>query len=144
MLRKMELPRIGYVKPNQEDMEPEKHLRKIATKGGLLYCLRLIIVTALFNAISRGKRLLPSIEKENEKRKSEDCLSGSLVEKDRINVMDTFNTKIEDSKLKLEESAKVDKKWAVLDDHMIEKNMDLQNWDTKEDNFDDWDEEMDV
>lgn len=58
--------------------------------------------------------------------------------------MDTFNTKIEDSKQKLEESAKVDKKWAVLDDHMIEKNMDLQNWDTKEDNFDDWDEEMDV
>ena len=58
--------------------------------------------------------------------------------------MDTFNTNIEDSKQKLEESTKIDKKWAVLDDHMIEKNMDLQNWDTKEDNFDDWDEEMDI
>ena len=71
LLRKMEIPRIGYVKPNPDDMESEKHLRKIATKGGLLYCLSLIIVTALFNAISRGKRLLSSIEKENEKRKSE-------------------------------------------------------------------------
>ena len=71
LLRKMEIPRIGYVKPNPDDMESEKHLRKIATKGGLLYCHSLIVVTALFNAISRGKRLLPSIEKENEKRKSE-------------------------------------------------------------------------
>ena len=29
----MEIPRKGYVKPNPDDAEMEKNLRKIATKG---------------------------------------------------------------------------------------------------------------
>lgn len=66
----MEIPRKGYVKPNPDDAEMEKNLRKIATKGSRSCLIWLILVTALFNAISRGKRLLPSIKKENEGKKS--------------------------------------------------------------------------
>ena len=32
-------------------------------------------------------------------------------------------------------------KWAVLDDNMIEKKVDMQNWDTMEGGEDDWDED---
>ena len=108
-------------------------------------CLsRLMVVTALFNAISRGKRLLPSIQKENEGKKSS-VPSGLLrVEKDRVDVIETFNEKIEDSKQRLVESQKNEKKWSVLDDHMVEKGADMLNWDTKEENADDWDEDIDL
>lgn len=105
---------------------------------------RLMVVTALFNAISRGKRLLPSIQKENEGKKSS-VPSGLLrVEKDRVDVIETFNEKIEDSKQRLVESQKNEKKWSVLDDHMVEKGADMLNWDTKEENADDWDEDIDL
>ena len=105
---------------------------------------RLMIVTALFNAISRGKRLLPSIQKENEGKKSSVPRGLLRVEKDRVDVIETFNEKIEDSKQRLVESQKNEKKWSVLDDHMVEKGADMLNWDTKEENADDWDEDIDL
>lgn len=38
------------------------------------------IVTALFNAIKRSKRMLPEIEKENEKKKSRSVYSLLFIE----------------------------------------------------------------
>ena len=106
---------------------------------------RLIVVTALFNAISRGKRLLPSLKKENEGKKSlgvRVCVS--RVEKDRVDIVEKFNEKIEDSQQKLAEDQKNEKKWSVLDEHMVEKGADMQNWDTKEESSDNWDDDVDL
>lgn len=50
--------------------------------------------------------------------------------------------KIEESKQKLSE--KQESKWSVLDDNMVEKTTDLQNWDMDEKNEDDWDEDVDL
>lgn len=144
MLKKMEIPRRGYVKPDPNNAEMEKNLRKIATKGGKLFVQWLTVVTALFNAISRGKRMLASIQKENEAKKSLFGCCRFHIEKDRVKVVDAFNEKIEDSKQKLMENQKSEKKWAVLDDQMVEKGADLQNWDTKEENADNWDVDVDL
>lgn len=50
--------------------------------------------------------------------------------------------KIEESKQKLSEAQ--ESKWAVLDENMVEKATDLQNWDMEEKDEDDWDEDVDV
>ena len=49
---------------------------------------------------------------------------------------------IEESKQKLSE--KQESKWSVLDDNMVEKATDLQNWDVEEKNDDNWDEDVDL
>ena len=51
--------------------------------------------------------------------------------------------KIQESTEKLADPVPKTSKWAVLDEHMVEKAADLQNWDTKEEAEDDWDEEAD-
>ena len=66
------------------------------------------------------------------------------VEKDRVNIVEKFNEKIEDSKQKLAEEQKNEKKWSVLDEHMVEKGADMQNWDTKEESSDNWDDDVDL
>lgn len=55
---------------------------------------------------------------------------------------DALVEKIEESKQKLSE--KQESKWSVLDDNMVEKTTDLQNWDMDEKNEDDWDEDVDL
>ena len=58
--------------------------------------------------------------------------------------MDTFKSKIEETSKKIEEETQTQAKWAVLDENMIEKTADIQNWDIEEGNEDDWDEEIDL
>ena len=62
-----QIAKVGYVLPSEENKETEKALRRIATKGGWSREMN-----ALFNAVSRSKRLNPIIDKKNEKRKSGD------------------------------------------------------------------------
>ena len=42
------------------------------------------------------------------------------------------------------EDQKNEKKWSVLDEHMVEKGADMQNWDTKEESSDNWDDDVDL
>lgn len=103
------------------------------------------VVTALFNAIKRSQRMLPELEKANEKKKSGRCvLDGNVVEKEKkMTSSDALNQNLEASKKKLAEASKPDTKWSVLDENMVEKRADMQNWDTMEGAEDDWDAEMD-
>lgn len=55
---------------------------------------------------------------------------------------DALAMKLEESKKKLAESTKAETKWSVLDENMVEKRADMQNWDTMEGGEDDWDAEM--
>ena len=55
---------------------------------------------------------------------------------------DALTMKLEESKKKLAESTKAETKWSVLDENMVEKRSDMQNWDTMEGGEDDWDAEM--
>lgn len=55
---------------------------------------------------------------------------------------DALTMKLEESKKKLAESTKAETKWSVLDENMVEKRADMQNWDTMEGGEDDWDAEM--
>ena len=50
--------------------------------------------------------------------------------------------KIEESRQKLSETQ--ESKWSVLDENMVEKATDLQNWDVEEKDEDNWDEDVDV
>ena len=50
--------------------------------------------------------------------------------------------KIEESKQKLSETQ--ESKLSVLDENMVEKATDLQNWDVEEKDEDNWDEDVDV
>ena len=99
-------------------------------------------MTALFNAVSRSKRLNPIIDKKNEKRKSGGGRARRGIEKDKLSKADALVEKIEESKQKLSE--KQESKWSVLDDNMVEKATDLQNWDVEEKNDDNWDEDVDL
>mgnify|MGYP001142913830 CR=1 FL=1 len=54
----------------------------------------------------------------------------------KITPSDTLKKKLEESTTKLAQT-----QWAVLDDNMIEKKVDMQNWDTMEGGEDDWDED---
>ena len=55
---------------------------------------------------------------------------------------DALTMKLEESKKKLAESTKAETKWSVLDENMVEKRADMQNWDTMEGGEEDWDAEM--
>lgn len=128
--------------PTEDDKEAEKALRKIATKGGIGTTDVSFLATALFNAIMRSKRMVPTIDKQNEKRKSEIVHFDLWIENDKISKVDAFKTKIEETSKKMEEASKP--KWSVLDEDMVEKAADIQNWDMEEGNEDDWDEEVDL
>ena len=56
--------------------------------------------------------------------------------------MDAFKSKIEETSKKIEDESKP--KWSVLDENMVEKTADIQNWNMDEANEDDWDEEIDL
>ena len=93
-----------------------------------------------------ARKAFASFNQERERRKEKlDVRVCSLgVEKDRVNIVEKFNEKIEDSKQKLAEEQKNEKKWSVLDEHMVEKGADMQNWDTKEESSDNWDDDVDL
>ena len=55
---------------------------------------------------------------------------------------DALAMKLEESKKKLTETTKTETKWSVLDENMVEKRADMQNWDTMEGGEEDWDAEM--
>ena len=86
--------------------------------------------------------MMTSIDIEKEKRKSRFISELWCVENDKISKVDAFKSKIEETSKKIEEESKP--KWSVLDEHMVEKTADIQNWDMDEANEDDWDEEVDL
>ena len=61
------------------------------------------------------------------------CMLGGIKEREE---------EIEESKQKLSETQ--ESKWSVLDENMVEKATDLQNWDVEEKDEDNWDEDVDV
>lgn len=65
-----------------------------------------------------------------------------FLENDKISKVDAFKNKIEETSKKIEDQSK--QKWSVLDENMVEKAADIQNWDMEEGNEDDWDEEVDL
>lgn len=86
--------------------------------------------------------MLPTIDKQNEKRKSVFYMNDWFLENDKISKVDAFKNKIEETSKKIEDQSK--QKWSVLDENMVEKAADIQNWDMEEGNEDDWDEEVDL
>lgn len=86
--------------------------------------------------------MLPTIDKQNEKRKSVFYMIDWFLENDKISKVDAFKNKIEETSKKIENQSK--QKWSVLDENMVEKAADIQNWDMEEGNEDDWDEEVDL
>lgn len=86
--------------------------------------------------------MLPTIDKQNEKRKSVTYIIDWSLENDKISKVDAFKNKIEETSKKIEDQSK--QKWSVLDENMVEKAADIQNWDMEEGNEDDWDEEVDL
>lgn len=86
--------------------------------------------------------MLPTIDKQNEKRKSVFYMIDWFLENDKISKVDAFKNKIEETSKKIEDQSK--QKWSVLDENMVEKAADIQNWDMEEGNEDDWDEEVDL
>ena len=80
---------------------------------------------------------------EAEKKDSRGGCSCRAVEREKkMTSAEHLQKKIQESTEKLADPVpKTASKWAVLDEHMVEKTADLQNWDTKEEAEDDWDEE---
>ena len=102
-------------------------------------------MTALFNAIKRSKQAMAETEADVEKKDSRGGWLCPAIEREKkITSAEHLQKKIQESTDKLVDSApKTTSKWAVLDENMVEKTADLQNWDTKEEAEDDWDEEAD-
>lgn len=60
-----------HVKPNPLDLDREKKLRKIATRGGispffLVFVIYHILVVKLFNAVYQQKRIVDGMKKQHE------------------------------------------------------------------------------
>ena len=102
-------------------------------------------MTALFNAIKRSKQAMVETETDMEKKDSRGGWLCPATEREKkMTSAEHLQKKIQESTEKLVDSApKTTSKWAVLDENMVEKTADLQNWDTKEEAEDDWDEEAD-